>query len=48
LQLIFQLSKGVNGNDSCFIPYLEIGLLKGEVLLPYKKKTLYFVLLCNV
>jgi hypothetical protein len=39
---IFQLSKGVNDNYYCFIPYLEIGLLKEEVLLLYKRKNSIF------
>jgi len=43
---IFQLIKDVNDKDSFFIPYLEIGLLKGEVLLPHIK-TLH-ILCCYV
>ena len=39
---IFQLSKGVNDNDSCFFSYLEIQLLKEEVLLPHKRKNSIF------
>ena len=42
---IFQLSKGVNDNVPCFIPYWEIGLLEGEVLLPYKRKNAIFCFL---